>query len=183
MKIIGFAGKRKAGKTIAANIMEDLLIQRGMDPKKLSFSFYVRQAFCRANSLSSEDLKPTDEMLKRLIDFEWRMKIKTFVDLLARDILPGDYVVIDGVHYLEHLQFIHEKGGIVYRVEADKALREMRGVKYTKGIDDHLRETDLDFGSDTFRKLGGGVLYNNKTELDLKPELEYIVKSKFLPKI
>lgn len=183
MNIIGFAGKRRSGVTLASTITEDLLLNRGMQSKRLSFLFYVKQVFARANNITVNEIDTTDGMVKRLIDFELRMKPKTFTDMLFRDVKQGDNVIIDGVKYIEHMQAIIERGGVVYRIEVDKALREMRGAKFIEGIDRSLRETDLDYNSDTYRKIGGGVIYNNKTELDLKNELEYVVKRRFTPKI
>lgn len=188
MRILALPGKRRAGKTTAAHIVKGIADESfGIKVRILSFGFPLKQMYSRQYGTSIFDLdaaETKEQFRKSLIDYANALKKENpylFVDMLAAHANPGDNIVIDDVRNIEELQWCIENGGKPYRVEADKQLRIARGAIYDPLIDDALGETELDFSSETWRILGGGVIYNNKTTFELKESLFKLTKAIYVP--
>jgi hypothetical protein len=183
MKILAFSGKRKAGKTLAANFAMMLLADMGIDAKKRSFLFHARQLYSKAYGIVIPDDFPNDQQLVNLysyIGFLRKRNPKILTDMLFKDCVGKNFIIIDDVKTIEDVEAIIKAGGILYNVDAAQGTREFRGFNFTRGVDDSIMETEIsDLGSDTFRVLGGGALYNNQTQQDLRAEVDWIVRKHF----
>lgn len=184
MKILAFAGKRRAGKTMAADMVKEIGENMGMKIKKRSFLFSARQMYAKVYGSAIPENDPSDQQVMNLYTYlnnVLKQNRMILANMLFKDVLPGDLVVIDDVKTIEDVQAIKARGGIIYKIDTEKPVRERRGFIFTKGVDDGMFETEIaDLGSDTFRALGGGVLYNNKQPHELRKELEWIVRKVFI---
>ena len=190
MKILGFAGRRRAGKTLAARMVEDIgRKELGIHIKYLNFTSHVVRIYCenmgqelKAIYNGNGDIR--EEFLEEILLLSDRYKkvygYNYFIDLLHGDnTFPGDNIVIDDVKTIEELRFILDNGGKVYKIEVDKPKRAAR-CPIIPGVDDHWTETELaDLEGETFRHLGGGTIHNNKDPEDLRRELVRPVRSFF----
>lgn len=187
MKLIGLAGKRRSGKSTCARIIKEIAMDTfGVKVKILSYGFPLKQMFSRQFNVPVEDLDDPvtkEKYREAVIDYANLLKEKNpylFVNLLAGQCQFGDNVVIDDVRTIEELEFVIKCQGLPYRVEADQFIRAARGAIYKPAIDLGLGETELDFSAETWRCLGGGVIYNNKDLLTLREPLTKLVRDTYV---
>lgn len=177
MKILGFVGKRKSGKTTAANMFLEVAAFNGSMFRKVSFADELRRSFAEKRGIDPDLLLQNfakEEYREDLIKYAIEIR-KTdplyFVKSLFDNILEYENIIIDDVRYIEELEAIWNRKGVIYKVEAETKVLESRGWKYTLGVDDDLGETELgSLSPHTFLPYGG-FIYNNKGKEPLKSDL------------
>lgn len=190
MRILALAGKRHSGKSSSSEIVAQIADSMGIKIKRRSFGFTLKQMYAKAYGVDPKDLDDPfekEKYRKHLIQYaDWVKSTHPmyFIDSLWGSIFETDNVVIDDMRTIEELQSVMLRGGKPYKIEVDNFIRQNeRGASYNHEIDTSLGETELpDLSSDTFRALGGGVIYNNKTKDDLRTELTFVTRLIFLPK-
>jgi phosphomevalonate kinase len=175
MKIIGFAGTRKSGKTAAAHQL------MGIDERfrRMSFADPLKDMYCKTKGIGRETLDNVSlkEFYRRdMQEVSTQMKIDNgddyFAKMLLDQVLSNDFVVIDDVRFVQELKLIRQAGGIVYQVYSDPHKRAERGWEFDPIIDTDISETELGWlTAETFHLLGGGRIYNNHSTKELRNEI------------
>lgn len=189
MKILALIAQRKSGKSKAAELFVSAAHDCGCEFTRVAFANILRKEFADEKGIEFEIL--TDNTLKEkyrleIIQFATEKKRTNklyFIDKLFESVKGN--IVIDDMRFIEELAAVTKRGGITYKISCTEAIRQSRGYVYTPDIDDDLSETELgrDCSIETLRVLGGGVVYNNKTEDDLRKEMELVFRKHFVVKL
>jgi len=186
MKILAFAGRRKSGKTYAAEQFIEVASLYGHPFRRTSFAHELRKQFANLKGISPSLLTENfakEEYREELVAFATEIKRtdpKFFIRSLFENILDYESVVIDDLRYIEELEEIWNRDGVIFKVEAEKKILEARGWKFTPGVDDELGETELgSLDPHTFIPYGG-YFYNNSSTEALKLELHKIYTKHFI---
>lgn len=186
MKILALAGKRKSGKTYSAEKFIEVAALHGHTFRKVSFATELRKQFAETKgivpSLLTENFAK-EEYREQLLEYAKNIKKtdpKYFIKCLFDSILDYESVVIDDLRFIEEFEEIYKRGGVIYKVEADIAVLQSRGWKYTPEIDDDTGETELGGASVSVFSPYGGHFYNNEFgDVKLKKELNFIFTKHF----
>lgn len=189
MKILALIAQRKSGKSTAADLFVSAAHDCGCEFSRVAFANVLRKEFAEEKGIEFEIL--TDNTLKE----KYRLEIIQFATEKKRvdklyfinklfETVQGN-IVIDDMRFIEELAAVTKRGGITYKISCTEVVRQSRGYVYTPDIDDDLSETELgrDCSVDTLRVLGGGVVYNNTSEEDLRKEMELVFKKHFVGKL
>lgn len=169
--IIMLAGKRKSGKSLAA----DTIVMQRPEFKVVSFADAVREEFCTIYNVPLSSLRDNYEKEK------YRPLVKTFAEqrreekgrfhyanLLFKMLYPDEHYIIDDLRCIEELEVGLNFGAKPYKVFTYDNTRKQRGWVYNPEIDDHYLETEMDLCQQTYTALGGDIIYNttqNKEDL------------------
>ena len=175
--VIGLSGKRRSGKTLAAEYFIDF------EPffQKMSFADSLREMFSIDFGVPIAYL--TDDARKEsyreaLIGYSKAKKEadpNIFINHLLERIGEHDLVVIDDVRFIPEYAAVIRVGGVCYKVECDSVRKALRGWTYDPIIDTDSSETELDIPGFIFQEHGGGVIWNNKSKDDLAQQVQEIL--------
>lgn len=187
MRILGFCGRRKTGKTKAAELVVKLTANTPFPFRRISFADSLRMLFADYKNISPDDLKNnyTKEIYRQeMIEFSQKIKEKDplfFVKELF-DLAEGmEYIVIDDIRFIEELAEVKKRGGIIYKVDASPKVRKERGWEYMPEVDNSLSETELGDLSAHTMDVFGGILFNNGSEEQLRKDLRQLLLKHFMP--
>lgn len=180
--IIAFSGPRKSGKTAAAGFLITHLEEYGLKPIKLSFADPIKEEFCKLNNIGLDTMYLNDlkeSYRDQLITFaEERRKEDpdVFINLLFKKVFAFDWIIIDDLRLVNELKMVLKYDGIPIKVQTDRLKRCQRGFIYDPKVDEHYSESELDLCAQTYKQLGGTVIWNNRTLEDLRTEVGHIAK-------
>jgi phosphomevalonate kinase len=183
-RMLGFCGRRKSGKTLAADIV------LGLDSRfsRKSFADTLRRLFSEMTGVPVEDLQHTtkkERYRKDVIEFSKDVKKDKGLFYFAEDFFNtfygDDLIVCDDLRILEELYLSVLFGSVVYRIHADNKIRATRGWVFDPEIDNDISETELgDLSSGTlYYCTGGGVLYNTKDSTYLEEGIVKVLQQHF----
>lgn len=112
--IVAVIGGKGSGKDTAA----DYLAQK-IGGSRFSTSTWLRE-YVKESGVSNEELYKAEERLRGERGWDF------FVDEALK--LPGRPVVISGLRLVEALDRVHQEGGVVIHIEADRQLRHKRVI-------------------------------------------------------
>lgn len=189
MKIIGFAGKRLCGKTLASDILVDYSKDIGHPFRKASFASHILWMFAEEKKITLDTLELGFNEADLLPEFRHYIAKSLSKDRLffAKSLIftfsQFESIVIDDVSTIEELEVIFKWGGHTYKIETDLPILKDRGWEFTPGLDDDLDEMELgSLDPHTFLPYGG-YIHNNKEVSDLRREVVRVFNSKILEKI
>lgn len=180
MSIIMFAGKTKSGKSTAA----EALISLNPTYKQVAFGDIIKEDFSNQYNIPIEYLH---DVTKK--DF-YRADVVQFADeqrardsyryarglFTMLDAYPGNYV-IDDLRLIEELEFGLSRGATPHKIHAEDVPRKFRGWIPNEFVDNHFTECEMDLSAETYRALGGSVVYNNTQSLDdIRNRMEALLK-------
>ena len=187
MRILGLCGRRKSGKSRAADMVIKLTGSTPYPFKKVSFADPLRLMFANEKGIEPESLKDnyTKELYrKELIEYSQKVKAEDplfFVNALFENYVDeADNIVIDDVRFIEELAAIKKRGGIIYKVEASNTIRKARGWEYNADVDENLSETELGDLSAHTMAVYGGILFNNGSEEQLRKDVRQVLVKHFV---
>ena len=141
--IVGLAGKKRSGKSSAANILRQELAKEGYQPVRLGFADYLKnQVTTVTGPLNDEEKCMVRPALQNLADFyKYRYGQRFFIQrwLEIHEVFASRGVnafIIDDVRYPFEAEWIQEQGGVVY-----KMVRDDDG---DQDNDQHSSETSVD---------------------------------------
>lgn len=176
--IIMLSGRRKTGKTEAANV----ICQINTEIKVASFADFLREDYSTKFGVPAWELLDNDkkeEHRESLISYAALVRARDrffFAKKLFSELPEGDWV-IDDLRNVEELELGLRVGAVPYMVSAGPVTRKVRGWKYKPEVDEHYLETEMDLSAETYRKLGGGHLYNDTNKLiDLQNRCSVLLK-------
>ena len=176
--IIGLTGKRRSGKSTAAEILKDL----DCSFVRLAFADALKQKIAEQYGMPVEDLyhTATKEKYRQLMqDYGTQAReidpcvfVRPIFEFIDAD--PEKNYIIEDVRYSEELKELLARKGVLIKVFADQKVRTDRGAVVNKDLDNHSSEMEVaDLGEDSVRHLSGLVIYNNKTMPELRMNLSY----------
>lgn len=186
--ILGLAGKRRSGKNYCASLLTTLDDRF----RELSFAESLKEIYAEEHGIEIEELnnpKFKEKHRRGLQTYSTQMKKNhgefVFVNKFLNKVEPGKFYVVTDVRFLCELQTIVLLGGTVYKVHADNQVRAQRGWVFDPVIDTDSSETELgDLSSDTFYGCcKGGILYNNKGDVEVLTQLSEIISIHFSPSL
>ncbi len=182
MNIISFSGRIKSGKTASVDTI-CLLDSRF---ERVSFASIMKDMYAREmgiNRVILDDVLEKEKHRRGMQEFGDKKRKADrycFAVALINTLNPNGYYGIDDQRYLEEVEVLMKLGAVPYGVFAEPHHRAARGWVPNPDVDNHLSETELgDLNAETWRKLGGGMVYNNKTRDHLKDLLLPIVRQHF----
>lgn len=184
MRLLVFCGKRRSGKTTAAEICVDMLGEQGVLARKKALADPLKDMF--AKKLGMDPLMLSHPSYKE--DFREGMQkfsseIKKdnpnfFNDLFFEDILPGETIVCDDLRLDTELELFIARKASIYKIECNPKVLEFHGWRYTPGVDDTMYENQCaSYSAFTYHCLGGGRVFNNGSIDKLRDELVPVIES------
>ena len=186
MTVIAFAGRRRVGKTQAANFIVEMGRDMGLQIDKVSFADPLREAYSKFSGVPVHlllDDKTKEEYRPKLIKFSAAKKAedpRIWINKLHERLDPAKHYCIDDLRHLEEIEHVCKNKWIPWKIEADKDTRRARGAIYNREVDESLGETELDLCGHTYMCLGGGITYNNKTMDMFRAEVNKVFREIFL---
>lgn len=185
MAIIALAGRRKTGKSLAADLVVEVGASMSISIRRVSFSTALKEMYAKEAGVAMRlliDPETKEEFRESLIDFadtKRREDPMLLIHALFSDISLDEHIVIDDLRTIEELAAVLRVGGKPYKIIACAQCRESRGYKYNSHIDNGLLETEMDLSGDTFRVLGGGQIFNTGSQNYLKKQIFEIVREEY----
>lgn len=139
--LIGVSGKQRAGKDTVADY---LVRYHGF--KKVSLADPLKKLAVEYFGLSYKDVYETKpEKVRKVLQYLGKVGREVDKDFWIKKALsryhPSEDWVISDVRFKNEAQHIKNLEGILIRIEADRDVREQRGLLYNE---DDVSETDLD---------------------------------------
>lgn len=151
--VICFSGKRKCGKDYICARLKNIFEDEGLKVIIQGISYPLKQEFASLHNLDFEKLK-TDGPYKEIYRKEmnaWGESVRSkkpyyFCRQVADSILDADVLIISDCRRLTDIEYFQSRfrNLRLIRVVSDPTIRELRGFRYTTGIDDQDTECALD---------------------------------------
>lgn len=179
MNILGFAGRRLSGKNEASDIVVEFMPTF----QQASFAQLAKLDYCALKGITIADFIGNKEKYRKgLIEYTKEIKKDDrffYARKLFEHFSDEDNIVISDVRFIEELQEIKIRGGVVYKIESSDDARAERGYKFNPAVDLDISETELDLSSYTYHCLGGGIIHNNSCKNSLRRDIYKLLEKNF----
>ena len=184
--VVGISGKRGSGKDTSADFLLKHLENLGISVVKGAFADQLKKEYCEASSVNFDELAKNYKLksLHRpgIIKMGNDQKAIHGEDIWIRKLLKNpeikDYqvLIVSDLRYPNEAKSIrkHSKKSILFRINIDLKLRELRGISWNEDIDKNHSETSLDSYPNF------DLILNNNVNTQ---DLGLVILEKLIPKI